>query len=125
MEVATILLLGSLLRLEPMLAYGGYSLLVAGLLIFLIWLMELGLVPWRSFASRQSLALWLVRNSWCRFYLLSYLCFRSRFGRRNWGKNCLHYLFNNHNFCGFARHYFHSVNELVRAQIKPKVPDLI
>ncbi|WP_333359852.1 sodium:proton antiporter [Microcoleus sp. N3A4] len=36
MEVGTILLLGSLLRLEPMFAFGGYSLLVAGLLIFLI-----------------------------------------------------------------------------------------
>ncbi|MEG4507897.1 sodium:proton antiporter [Microcoleus sp. F6_B4] len=47
MEVATILLLGSLLRLEPMLAYGGYSLLVAGLLIFLIrpvgaWISTIG-----------------------------------------------------------------------------------
>jgi NhaP-type Na+/H+ or K+/H+ antiporter len=47
MEVATILLLGSLLRLEPMLAYAGYSLLVAGLLIFLIrpvgaWISTIG-----------------------------------------------------------------------------------
>jgi NhaP-type Na+/H+ or K+/H+ antiporter len=47
MEVATILLLGSLLRLEPMFAYGGYSLLVAGLLIFLIrpvgaWISTIG-----------------------------------------------------------------------------------
>lgn len=47
MEVATILLLGSLIRLEPMLAFGGYSLLVAGLLIFLIrpvgaWISTIG-----------------------------------------------------------------------------------
>ncbi|UNU27569.1 sodium:proton antiporter [Microcoleus vaginatus HSN003] len=47
MEVATILLLGSLLRLEPILAYGGYSLLVAGLLIFIIrpvgaWISTIG-----------------------------------------------------------------------------------
>jgi len=47
MEVATILLLGSLLRVKPMLAYGGYSLLVAGLLIFLIrpvgaWISTIG-----------------------------------------------------------------------------------
>ncbi len=47
MEVATILLLGSLLRIEPMLAHGGYSLLIAGLLIFFIrpvgaWISTIG-----------------------------------------------------------------------------------
>ncbi|MFS8120511.1 MAG: cation:proton antiporter, partial [Microcoleus sp.] len=35
-EVGTLLLLGSLLRLEPMLQFGGYSLLIGGSLIFLI-----------------------------------------------------------------------------------------
>ncbi|MGB3263824.1 MAG: sodium:proton antiporter [Microcoleus sp.] len=47
MEVGTLLLLGSLLRLEPMLAFGGYSLLVGGFLIFLIrpvgaWISTIG-----------------------------------------------------------------------------------
>ena len=47
MEVATILLLGSLLRIKPMLAFGGYSLLIAGLLIFFIrpvgaWISTIG-----------------------------------------------------------------------------------
>ncbi|MEG3975432.1 sodium:proton antiporter [Microcoleus sp. herbarium8] len=46
-EVATLLLLGSLLRLEPMLGQAGYSLLVGGLLIFLIrpvgaWISTIG-----------------------------------------------------------------------------------
>jgi NhaP-type Na+/H+ or K+/H+ antiporter len=36
MEVGTILLLGSLLRLEPIRAYVGQALLIAGLLIFII-----------------------------------------------------------------------------------------
>lgn len=36
MEVGTILLLGSLLRIEPILEFGGESLLIAGLLIFAI-----------------------------------------------------------------------------------------
>ena len=47
MEVATILLLGSLLRLEPLVAQVGYALLIAGLLIFLIrpvgaWISTIG-----------------------------------------------------------------------------------
>lgn len=47
MEVATILLLGSLLRLKPMLAFAADSLLVAGLLFFLIrplgaWISTIG-----------------------------------------------------------------------------------
>jgi NhaP-type Na+/H+ or K+/H+ antiporter len=36
MEVGTILLLGSLLRIEPILEFGGEALLIAGLLIFVI-----------------------------------------------------------------------------------------
>jgi len=47
MEVGTILLLGSLLRLEPLVAHGGYALLIAGLLIFFIrpvgaWISTIG-----------------------------------------------------------------------------------
>jgi sodium/hydrogen antiporter len=47
MEVATILLLGSLLRLKPMLAFAADTMLVAGLLIFLIrplgaWISTIG-----------------------------------------------------------------------------------
>ena len=48
MEVGTILLLGSLLRIEPILKFGGEALLVAGLLIFAIrplgaWISTVGL----------------------------------------------------------------------------------
>jgi sodium/hydrogen antiporter len=47
MEVATILLLGSLLRIKPMLAFAGDAILVAGLLFFLIrplgtWISTIG-----------------------------------------------------------------------------------
>lgn len=47
MEVATILILGSMLRLEALLAHGSYAILIAGLLIFLIrpvgaWISTLG-----------------------------------------------------------------------------------
>jgi NhaP-type Na+/H+ or K+/H+ antiporter len=47
LEVGTILLLGSMLRVEPLQAYGGQALLVAGLLIFLIrplgtWMSTIG-----------------------------------------------------------------------------------
>jgi sodium/hydrogen antiporter len=47
LEVGTILLLGSMLRYEPLQAYGGQALLVAGLLIFLIrplgtWISTIG-----------------------------------------------------------------------------------
>ncbi|NJO79849.1 MAG: sodium:proton antiporter [Cyanobacteria bacterium RM1_2_2] len=47
LEVGTILLLGSMLRIEPLQAYGGQALLVAGLLIFLIrplgtWISTIG-----------------------------------------------------------------------------------
>jgi sodium/hydrogen antiporter len=47
LEVGTILLLGSMLRLEPLQAYGGQAFLVAGLLIFLIrplgtWISTIG-----------------------------------------------------------------------------------
>jgi sodium/hydrogen antiporter len=50
MEGVTILLLGSLLRVEPMLAFAGNSLLIGGLLLFLIrpigaWVSTIGLSP--------------------------------------------------------------------------------
>ncbi len=50
MEVGTILLLGSILRLQPMLAFAGNSLIVAGLLLFVIrpvgaWISTIGANP--------------------------------------------------------------------------------
>lgn len=50
MEVGTILLLGSILRLQPMLSFAGNSLIVAGLLLFVIrpvgaWISTIGANP--------------------------------------------------------------------------------
>lgn len=72
MEVATLLLLGSLLRLEPMLTYGGYGLLVAALLIFLIrpvgtWISTIG-SPWHP-ASRLLCGWFGIRGVGSIYYL--------------------------------------------------------
>ncbi|MEQ9667080.1 MAG: sodium:proton antiporter [Coleofasciculus sp. G2-EDA-02] len=65
MEVGTILLLGSLLRIEPILEFGGEALLIAGLLIFVIrplgaWISTINLGFAKSPRSRfHSTTRWL------------------------------------------------------------------
>jgi sodium/hydrogen antiporter len=74
MEVATILLLGSLLRVEPLLRFAGAGLLIAGLLIFLIrpigaWVSTIGD---RTHPARRLLFGWFGVRGVGSIYYLTY-----------------------------------------------------
>lgn len=75
LEVATILILGTLLRFEPMLQFAGQSLLVAALLFFVIrpvgaWVSTISSPPWRL--ARRLLFGWFGIRGVGSLYYLTY-----------------------------------------------------